>query len=96
MILTDKHFGLHRRNEERAMGNPNKEQNGANKEQNWEKWTKMVLPFLKIPLGNLSLDQKEQNFLGTPNFIAKLRLCWSEIINFNVLFGILSIRKLVV
>ena len=34
MILTDKHFGLHRRNEERALGNPNKEQNGANKEQN--------------------------------------------------------------
>ena len=30
----------HRRNEERAQGTPNKEQKGANKEQNWKKRAK--------------------------------------------------------
>ena len=50
-------------------------QNGANKERDWgEKDQNGVLSFMKISLVSPSLDQKEQNCFGTPNFKAQLRL----------------------
>ena len=56
-------------------GTPNREQNGANKEQNWgKKGPKLglfgVLSFMKIPLISPSLDLKEQNCFGHPQFFS--------------------------
>ena len=57
----------------------NKEQNGTNKELNWEKLTKVgpfgVLSFMKIPLESSILDQRSRIVLGTLNFIVQLCLC---------------------
>ena len=67
---------MHRRNKEGALGTPNEEQNGANNKQNWGKRTKMepfgVLSFMKIPLLSPSLDQKEQNCFGHPQFYSSI------------------------
>ena len=58
-------------------GTPNREQNGANKEQNWgKKGPKLglfgVLSFMKIPLVSPSLDQKEQIYFGHPQFYSSI------------------------
>ena len=49
---------------------PNKEQNGAN--ENGKKGLKWGLSFIKIPLVNPSLDQKEQNCFGHPQFYSSI------------------------
>ena len=71
-----------------ALGTPNKEQNGTNKEQNWGKVIKMgpigVLSFMKIPLVSLSLDQKEQNCFGHPQFFSSIAPMWVDVNTYNV------------
>ena len=49
------------------MGTPNKEQNGAIKEQIFGE-----LSFMKISLVGPSLDKKEQNCIGHPQFYSSI------------------------
>ena len=62
-----------------ALGTPNDEQNGTNKEQNWGEKDKngvflgvVFYSFIKIPLVGPSLDQKEQNCFGHPQFYSSI------------------------
>ena len=74
-IVSIRLFGLHRRKEERAQ-EVNKEQNGTNKEQNWEKRSK-VRPFWGVVFHeNTSIKSKFRlkgaEFFEHPQFYSSI------------------------